>query len=30
VADLPGLPSVVAIFALAVVLTSWDLAAAAT
>jgi len=30
VADLPGLPPAVAIFAFAVVLTSWDLAASAT
>ena len=29
VADLPGLPAPVAVFALAVVLTSWDLAASA-
>ena len=30
VADLPGLPAPIAVFALAVVLTSWDLAASAT
>jgi hypothetical protein len=30
VADLPGLPPVVAVFAVAVVLTTWDLAASAT
>jgi hypothetical protein len=30
VADLPGLPSLVALFAITVVLTTWDVAAAAT
>jgi len=30
VAELPGLPQVVAVFAVAVVLTTWDLAASAT
>lgn len=30
VADLPGLPALVALFAIAVVLTTWDVAAAAT
>jgi hypothetical protein len=30
VADLPGLPPLVALFALVVVLTSWDMASAAS